>query len=182
MKGNIINTVMIAIAMWASLLSINAQTQASTDPSTQTAAPVVYEAENKGWFTNIDEAYAVSKSTGKPILANFTGSDWCGWCKKLTADVFIHDAFKQWADKNVVLLEIDYPRRKQLPQHILAQNSNLQQAFQVEGYPTIWLFRLTKDEAKNQFTVEALGKTGYTPTVQEFTANLERMITQPKAN
>ena len=40
-----------------------------------------YKAENEGWLVKIEDAYAESKKTGKPILANFTGSDWCGWCK-----------------------------------------------------------------------------------------------------
>ena len=109
-------------------------------------------------------------------MANFTGSDWGGWCKRLTASVFSKDEFKTWAEKNVVLLELDFPRRKTVPQNIQAQNANLQQAFQVSGYPTIWVFHLNKDEAKNQYTIEALGKTGYTATVQEFTSGVEQMI------
>ena len=52
-----------------------------------------YAPENEGWLVNLDEAYALSKKTGKPIMANFTGSDWCGWCKKLTADVFSKPEF-----------------------------------------------------------------------------------------
>lgn len=139
-------------------------------------AQEAYTAENPGWLVNLDEAYKVSKKTGKPILANFTGSDWCGWCKRLTASVFVHDEFKNWADENVVLLELDFPRRKTLPQEYREQNSGLQQAFQVRGYPTIWVFDLEKDEATNQYNIEALGKTGYTKTVSEFTNNIDQMI------
>jgi protein disulfide-isomerase len=152
---------------------VNAQNSAEV----KTVAPVSdYQPENAGWLTNLDEAYALSKKTNKPIMANFTGSDWCGWCKKLTASVFIHDEFKQWAEKNVVLLELDYPRRKQIPDNIKIQNQNLQQAFHVGGYPTVWVFDLTKDEAANQYNISALGKTGYTPTVAEFTSNVDQMI------
>jgi thioredoxin-related protein len=167
------------IVLLAFSLQAQAQPTEAAPPAPEVVAP--YQAENPGWLTNIDEAYAVSQQTGKPILANFTGSDWCGWCKKLTADVFIHNEFKTWADKNVVLLELDYPRRKTLPSHIQAQNSNLQQAFQVQGYPTVWLFNLVKDNVKNQFTVDALGKTGYTKTVQEFTSGLEQMMAAKKS-
>jgi protein disulfide-isomerase len=71
---------------------------------------------------------------------------------------------------------LDFPRRKALPPHIQQQNMNLQQAFQVSGYPTIWVFNLTKDEGKNQYSIEALGKTGYTATVEEFTAGVNQMI------
>ena len=128
------------------------------------------------WYTSLQEVHELSTKSNKPIFAFFTGSDWCGWCKRLTASVFSKDEFKTWAEKNVVLLELDFPRRKTVPQNIQAQNANLQQAFQVSGYPTIWVFHLNKDEAKNQYTIEALGKTGYTATVQEFTSGVEQMI------
>lgn len=156
-------------------LGLSAQNMASAETKT-VAAPEVYTAENPGWLVNVDEAYAISKKTGKPIMANFTGSDWCGWCKRLTASVFSQDAFKQWAEKNVVLLELDFPRRKALPQNIQMQNNNMAQAFQVGGYPTVWVFNLSKDEKANQYTIEALGKTGYTATVEEFTSGVDKMI------
>lgn len=138
-----------------------------------------YAAENEGWYVNIDEAYAESQETGKPILANFTGSDWCHWCKKLTAAVFVHDEFKNWAKENVILLELDFPRRKKLPENIRGQNASLQQAFGVRGYPTVWLFDLEKDPG-GKFMVSALGKTGYNKTVPEFTGAIEQMIAQRK--
>lgn len=121
---------------------------------------VAYKAEAEGWMVDINKAYEVSRKTGKPILANFTGSDWCGWCKKLKAEVFDKAAFKAWAEKNVVLVELDFPRRKLVPENIKKQNRELQQAFKVTGYPTIWVFNLTKSES-GQFGIEALGKTGY---------------------
>ena len=46
------------------------------------------KAEDENWLVDLEEAYALSKKTNKPILANFTGTDWCGWCKKLRAEVF----------------------------------------------------------------------------------------------
>ena len=139
-----------------------------------------YTAENEGWIVSLEEAYALSKKTGKPILANFTGSDWCGWCKKLTASVFTHKEFKDWAAENVILLELDFPRRKQLPTEIRQQNASLQQAFKITGYPTIWVFGLEKD-ANGQFQIDAYGKTGYAKTPAEFTAAIDRMIDN-KAN
>jgi len=134
-----------------------------------------YKAENEGWLVNIEEAYQISQKTGKPILANFTGSDWCGWCKRLTKSVFIHDEFKQWAEKNVVLLELDFPRRKQLPQEIKQQNASLQKAFSVRGYPTIYVFDLSKNE-KGEYAINALGKTNYKKTVKEFTDDVDAML------
>jgi thiol-disulfide isomerase/thioredoxin len=131
-----------------------------------------YKPKNEGWHVELEKAYAESKKTGKPIMANFTGSDWCGWCKRLDASVFHQPGFDKWAKDNVVLLELDFPRRFKLPTEIAVQNQNLQQAFQVRGYPSIWLFDADKD-ADGKFNFKGLGKTGYTPTIEEFQATMK---------
>jgi len=136
-----------------------------------------YEAENEGWLVLLEEAYTESKKTGKPIMANFTGSDWCGWCIRLTKAVFSKDEFKTWADDNVVLLELDFPRRSKLPENIEVQNRSMQQAFQVRGFPSVWVFDLDRD-AEGKYNVSAHGKTGYAPTVGEFTGAVEQMLAQ----
>lgn len=135
-----------------------------------------YTASNEGWLVDINEAYKESKATGKPIMANFTGSDWCGWCKRLTAAVFDKPEFHAWAEKNVVLLELDFPRKKQIPQHIRQQNSALQQTLGVRGYPTIWVFHLEKDESSGNMNINTLGKTGYASSVKAFTDAVEQML------
>lgn len=155
------------IVLFSLLLVFSLQGYGQTD---------TYKAENEGWLVKIDEAYAESKKTGKPILANFTGSDWCGWCKRLTAAVFVKDDFKKWADENVILLELDYPRRKTLPDDIRNQNAQLQQAFKVRGFPTVWVFNLDKDAENGNFNIEGLGQTGFRKTVKEFTTDIDRML------
>ncbi|MBP8724848.1 MAG: thioredoxin family protein [Saprospiraceae bacterium] len=139
-----------------------------------------YKATHEGWLVSLDEAFAQSKKTGKPIMANFTGSDWCGWCKRLSKAVFVHDEFKTWAKKNVVLLELDFPRSFAVPDKIRDQNYSLQQSFGVRGYPTIWVFDVDKDKKTNQYSFSALGKTGYTATVKEFTEGVDQMIAKRK--
>ncbi len=106
----------------------------------------------EGWFISYEEAVKQSKATGKPIMTNFTGSDWCGWCIRLKDEVFSKDEFKAWAKENVVLLELDFPRAKKLDPAIAAQNKELGAKYAVRGYPTI-LF-LGADG-------EVLGKSGY---------------------
>jgi len=113
------------------------------------------------WHTDVHKAREISAKTKKPIFAFFTGSDWCGWCRKLQNDVFQKDEFKEWAAKNVILLELDFPRRKQLAPELMQQNAELQQAFQVRGYPTIWIFNLSKGAQDKQFNIAALGSLGY---------------------
>ncbi len=79
-----------------------------------------------------------------------------------------------------MLLELDFPRRFQLPEEIKQQNYGLQQAFGVVGYPTIWVFNLTKTEA-GQYNIDAMGKTGYVaggPT--KFKEGVDAMIKQHK--
>lgn len=113
------------------------------------------------WYTDVAKAYELSKKTNKPVFAFFTGSDWCGWCHRLEANVFHKQAFQDWAKTNVVLLELDFPRRKQLPKELAEQNAGLQQFFQVQGYPTIWIFNMDKDKTSGKFSIAALGQLGY---------------------
>ena len=89
------------------------------------------------WLTNYDEALSQAKSQKKQVLMDFTGSDWCGWCIKLDKEVFELPEFKSYADQNLVLLKVDFPRRKNLPEPEKAQNKQLAQKFKIEGYPTI---------------------------------------------
>lgn len=139
-------------------------------------AQETYKATHEGWLVSIEEAYEQSQKTGKPIMANFTGSDWCGWCKRLSANVFNQPGFKSWADENVVLLELDFPRRKEIPEDIRAQNQSLQQAFQIRGFPTVWVFNLNKDEENGRMMIDALGQTGYQASLEEFTTGVDQML------
>ena len=107
--------------------------------------PVVSVAQNEKsnkleWYTDLMKANEQSKATGRPIFGFFTGSDWCGWCHKLENEVFSKTAFIKWAQKKVILLELDFPRMKKLPPELAQQNNSLQQAFKVSGYPTVWIF------------------------------------------
>lgn len=113
------------------------------------------------WYTEFEKANEVSKATQKPIFAFFTGSDWCGWCHKLQRDVFAKEEFIAWAEKNVVLLELDFPRNKQLPEQLVQQNYSLAQFFKVQGYPSIWMFYASKDEKSDKVMINALGQLGY---------------------
>jgi len=91
----------------------------------------------EGWLTDYDQALKLARKEKKPILADFTGSDWCGWCVRLKKEVFDTPEFQSWAKKHVVLLEVDFPRRKEQPEKIRKQNAELQQKFGIRGYPTI---------------------------------------------
>ena len=119
-------------------------------------------AQEATWTNSLDKAVEISNKDHKPILLFFTGSDWCGWCKRLEAEVFEKPEFKEWATKNVVLMEVDFPRRVPLSPDLQAQNGALQQFFQVQGYPTIWLVNATRQQ-DGKLNFEKLGSTGYVP-------------------
>ena len=89
------------------------------------------------WLIKYDDAIAAAKKTGHPILADFTGSDWCGPCIKLKEEVFDTKEFKEWAAKNVVLLELDFPQKKPQDPAIKAKNLQLSEHYGVQGYPTV---------------------------------------------
>lgn len=156
--------------------SQSATTSTNTTTPTEQPKPAGYASDKTGWLVDMDEAYTRSIKENKPIMANFTGSDWCGWCKRLDASVFSKPEFMTWAKKNVVLLELDFPRGKQIPQKIREQNAAMQNALQVRGYPTVWIFNLDKDATSGQYNINALGQTGYTPTVEEFIATVDKFV------
>lgn len=89
------------------------------------------------WLTSYEQAAAQAKASNKLILADFTGSDWCIWCKRLKAEVFDTAEFKTWATANIVLLELDYPRGKAQDAATRRQNVGLAKKYNIEGYPTI---------------------------------------------
>lgn len=107
---------------------------------------------NGNWKTNFETALAEAKNQNRSVLVNFTGSDWCGWCIKLDKEVFSQDAFKQFADDELVLVKIDFPRKKQQSAEVIDQNERLLKQYNVRGFPTILLL---SPEGK------LIGKTGY---------------------
>lgn len=92
-----------------------------------------------GWNDNYQAALATAAKENKKVLLDFTGSDWCEWCIRLKKQVFDTPEFKQFADKNLVLVEIDRPMRKSLRPEVLKQNVALVDQYQVEQLPTIIL-------------------------------------------
>ena len=91
------------------------------------------------WETDFELAKKRAKEEKKDILVDFTGSDWCGWCIKLKKEVFDQTGFQEYAKKNLIMVELDYPRKKELPAAEKEQNAKLAKEYEIEGYPTILL-------------------------------------------
>jgi thioredoxin-related protein len=107
------------------------------------------------WLTDYQEAQKQAKSSKKLLLLDFTGSDWCGFCIRLHREVFSQPEFQEYARKNLVLMEIDFPRGKEQTQSVRMQNQNLAQQYNIGGFPTIVVLN---GEGKQ------LGALGYIPT------------------
>jgi protein disulfide-isomerase len=117
------------------------------------------QAQELKWYTDVKEAITVSNKENKPMLMFFTGSDWCGWCIRLQNEVLKTPEFTKWASQNVILVELDYPTKTQQTAEIKAQNNELQQAFGIQGFPTIYFTSAESKDGKVNF--KGLGKTGY---------------------
>lgn len=117
------------------------------------------QAQKLNWHTDVKEAITIGNKEHKPLLLFFTGSDWCGWCIRLQKEVLLTPEFAKWAAENVILVELDYPRRTPQTDEIKKQNGELQQAFGIQGFPTIHFANASDIEGKVNF--EGLGKTGY---------------------
>ena len=98
-------------------------------------------ARGSDWQTDYEQALAAAKVSRKCVLLDFTGSDWCGPCIEMEKAVFSKAAFLNFAKTNLVLVEVDYPRRKALPEKVKKQNELLRGHYNIErsGFPTVIL-------------------------------------------
>ena len=95
--------------------------------------------ENVEWFTDAEAAQAKAREENKLVLLNFTGSDWCIWCQRLKRDVFDKPEFAQFAQSKLVLVEVDFPQHKTLPEAQQQANARLDKTYHINSYPTIIL-------------------------------------------
>ena len=104
------------------------------------------------WGDDFEAAKATAAKEKKPILLDFTGSDWCGWCIKLDKEVFSKKEFKEYAKENLILVTVDFPHEARQSKKLKEANEALSKKYNVEGFPTIIL---VDAEGKK------LGETGY---------------------
>ena len=106
------------------------------------------------WETDLQVAQKLAAKGDRAILVNFSGSDWCGWCKKLDREVFRNEKFLDFADKELVLVQIDFPRYKKLSSELRKANEGLAKEYGVQGFPTVLLLDANK---------KVLLRTGFQP-------------------
>ena len=121
------------------------------------------------WLTDLPKAQAQAKKENKLVMLDFTGSDWCGFCIKLNKEVLSKPEFAEYAKKNLVLVEVDFPNAKKQSQELKKANAALMEKYEIKGYPTLVLLN---GEGKKLGEVE-----GYTPGSgpKAFIAELEKV-------
>src|SRR3954464_13219095 len=77
------------------------------------------------WQTDYAKALQLAKAQNKRVLLDFTGSDWCPPCIALRKQVFSNAAFSAYAQKKLILVEVDYPKRKTQSAQLKSQNDKL---------------------------------------------------------
>lgn len=102
------------------------------------------------WLTDFELAKKEAARKKVPILADFSGSDWCGWCVKLDSEVFSKPAFLRYTKKNLVLFLADFPRSKKQSPKIKKQNAELAKKFAIRGFPTVLLLDKNGDVMKSK--------------------------------
>ncbi|MBN2583249.1 MAG: thioredoxin family protein [Planctomycetes bacterium] len=104
------------------------------------------------WLEDFAKAQTLAAEMKRPMLLDFTGSDWCGWCIKLDREIFSTPTFQDYARKNLILVKLDFPRSRKMDPTVVAQNQKLASKYKVNGYPTV----IVLDPSGNQ-----VGQMGY---------------------
>ena len=92
------------------------------------------------WSMDMDAVMKQAKELKMPVLLLFTGSDWCGWCKKLDADILSKAEWKDFAKENLMLGYLDFPNdESKVPEAYRARNRKMSEKYEVEGFPTLIL-------------------------------------------
>ena len=76
------------------------------------------------WLTSYEEAITAAKKNKQPVMIDFY-ADWCGWCKRLDSDTYVHEDVVALA-QDFISLKIDADVEK-----------DLSSTYKVVGLPTI---------------------------------------------
>ncbi|NBD38844.1 MAG: thioredoxin fold domain-containing protein [Verrucomicrobia bacterium] len=103
-------------------------------------APFAALAAKKGdWHTDFSTAMEKAEAENKLVMIEFHGSDWCPPCVKLNEEVLGADPFLQFAEEALVLVDADFPRKKQLSAEQREHNRKLGKRFGLQYFPTVVL-------------------------------------------
>lgn len=124
------------------------------------------------WTTDYQAGMEQATQAQKPILLYFTGSDWCGWCKKLDQEVLSQPEFARAVGSKFVFIKLDFPMNHDGDAQA-QKNAQLKQQYGVTGFPTVVLL-----DSKGNFIAE----TGYRAGgAQAYASYLDQLMASPKS-
>jgi protein disulfide-isomerase len=133
-------------------------------------AIVAANAAELKWHTSLPDAMAKAKAEKKLVFLEFTGSDWCPPCKQLHKEVLASKAFASYAADKYVLVELDFPRKKEQSDELKKANRALAMEFKVEGYPTVVILDAAGKELYRKVGFRGGG------TAEDYIADLDKGI------
>ena len=99
----------------------------------------------RGWDRGIEEA----RTSGRPVLVDVY-TDWCGWCKRMKADVYTKPEVRDYLEDHFVLIELNAESSDPARYEGKAYTSrSLAAKFGVSGYPTTVFLRPGGDHLIN---------------------------------
>ena len=119
-------------------------------PGPAQPADAAVESTKALWRTDLPGALSQAGTEHKMVLLDFTGSDWCPWCIKFDQEVLSTSQFAAWADANLVLVKLDFPRSTPQSDDLRRANEELSERFNVDGYPTFILLNAAGRELGRQ--------------------------------
>ena len=120
------------------------------------------------WQTDAVKAQEQAKQEGKLVLLDFTGSDWCSWCVKFKKEALDTEEFKDYADKNLVLVEVDFPNKKEQSADLKKANQALKEKYKVTGFPTYVVLNGAGKEIGRQVGYEKGGAKAFIAKLNSF--------------
>ena len=123
------------------------------------------------WTMDLEAARQLAAEKQLPMLLDFSGSDWCGWCKVMEENVFTKPEWQSYAAENLVMVFIDFPKDKSLvPEKYIERNDTLKSEYGIRGYPTFVVL-----DSDGTTELGRLGS-GRDKTPQSFQSELEALF------
>lgn len=122
------------------------------------------------WLEDLDQAKIIAHQNNKHIFVDFSGSDWCHWCIKMEEEILNTPEFRNFAAENLVLVSVDFPKRKKQSEEQIQRNENLARQYAVRGFPSVAIL----DPEGNLVTMTGYRRGGATSYVAYLTQLLNK--------
>ena len=123
------------------------------------------------WTMDLEAVGRLANEKKLPVLLNFSGSDWCSWCRTMNENVFSRQEWEDYAKDNILMVVIDFPEDSTIvPQRYVERNNELKARYMVDGFPS---YVVLDDDAKTELGRFGVGEED-TPT--SFIAELEKLF------